>query len=396
MSLESWTLFTTDLQRLGEQMIARLPTRLRDNPQVQQEAVRLMLAALSARSLEVISADGDHPQFLPWINSTLLIFQPNADTIYRMAVVTPAGSYRIRGNRGSLRLFRMGQVGDPAPEDFGVGTPFVPIAYNDFNTLTADARGNIDVLVSPSKPNGYTGDWWQLNPKTTRFWLRQVAYDWATERDPQLSIERIDAPPERKRPDAAWTEKQLLNLARRTANTALYFVDHVEGLRDGGFINCLKEFDLSKLGGLSGQFYYEGAYELGADEALIVEAKVPETCLYWSVILISDLYETIDWFNNHSSLNGAQAAVDPDGVARLVICERDPGVPNWLSTAGYASGALQGRWTDCSSNPIPQMKKVALARVRESLHPATATVSRAERERCIRERRHQVQMRPLW
>src|SRR3546814_5905585 len=96
--------------------------------------------------------------------------------------------------------------------------------------------------------------------------------------------------------------------------------------------------------GLVGQFYYEGAYQLAPDEALLVEAKVPETCGYWSLILTDDVYETTDWVNNHSSLNDAQARVDKDGLFRAVISAQDPGVPNWLDTAGNASGAVQGRW----------------------------------------------------
>src|SRR3546814_18709948 len=90
-------------------------------------------------------------------------------------------------------------------------------------------------------------------------------------------------------------------------------------------------------------------YQLAPDEALLVEAKVPETCGYWSLILTDDVYETTDWVNNHSSLNDAQARVDKDGLFRAVISAQDPGVPNWLDTAGNASGAVQGRWLDRKS-----------------------------------------------
>ena len=74
------------------------------------------------------------------------------------------------------------------------------------------------------------------------------------------------------------------------------FVNHVEQLRQEGYINRLKIFDVSQMGGLASQFYYEGAYELQDDEALIVEAKVPEVCLYRSLILTNDIYETTDWY----------------------------------------------------------------------------------------------------
>ena len=145
-----------------------------------------------------------------------------------------------------------------------------------------------------------------------------------------------------------------------------------------------------------GQFYYEGAYELNADEALVVEAKVPDKCTYWSIILTNDIYETTDWVNNQSSLNGTQAHVDRDGIFRAVVSAKDPGVPNWLDTAGYATGAVQGRWTECSAQPIPTVHKIALADVRKSLPADTPTVTTAQREQTIRERRMQAQLRPLW
>jgi hypothetical protein len=157
-----------------------------------------------------------------------------------------------------------------------------------------------------------------------------------------------------------------------------------------------RNFDVSHLGGLVGQFYYEGAYELSSDEALILEAKVPAKCTYSSVILTNDIYETTDWYNNQSSLNGAQLRVDGDGIVRVVISAKDPGVPNWLDTAGYPSGAIQGRWNECSATPIPTLRKVPVADVRQSLPVDTPTVTPGQREEAVRERRAQVQQRPLW
>ena len=114
------------------------------------------------------------------------------------------------------------------------------------------------------------------------------------------------------------------------------------------------------------------------------------------MILTNDIYETTDWYNNQSSLNGTQARVDRDGIVRMVVADKDPGVPNWLDTAGYLSGAVQGRWTDCSATPIPAVRKVALADVRKSLPQETPAVTPVQREQAIRERRAQAQMRLLW
>jgi len=397
----AWEAFTVELRELGDTMMALLPERLRNDPQVQQEVGRLMLGALAARTLDALASDGDHPAFIPWIGATMNVIQPNADTIYKKVVITPGGTYRIRGDRGSLRILKMVQA-NVLPEETGKTNPGIGVlAHNDFNTLRVDEKGRIDVVLSPTRPEGYDGDWWQLDPRAHALLLRQVAYNWGEERDPRLSIERLDVPAARPRVPAAKLEKALRSLAGATRNTAVILVDHVEEIRRDGTINKVAELKVggaaaSQVGGLVGQFYYEGAYDLAADEALIFEAKIPVQCGYWSVILTNDIYETIDWYNNHSSLNGVQGQVDRDGMFRAVISEQDPGVPNWLDTAGHLTGVVQGRWTDCDSKPIPQLRKVPLADVRRLLPADTASVTPAQREQAIRERRSQLQLRPLW
>jgi hypothetical protein len=174
------------------------------------------------------------------------------------------------------------------------------------------------------------------------------------------------------------------------------FTSHVEELRNQGYINKLKIFDVSQMSGLAGQFYYEGAYDLADDEALVTEVRVPQSYRYWSLLLTNDLYETTDWYNNQASLNDAQARMDSDGIFRAVISSRDPGVHNWLDTAGYQSGALQGRWFAASEKPVPSIKKVKLADLPNHLPPDTARVSSQDRAIALRNRRLAAQMRVIW
>ena len=392
-AIPGWKHWTSQVEGLDAKIIARLPERLKNDPQVREEAGRLLLEAVASESIAAIGADPSHPVFLPAINFYLNVGQPNADTTYRSAAVDGTGSYRIRGEIGSLRILRVGLFG-PIPKGPALNLP-VP-TYYDFKGLHLDAGGHFDVLLSPERPAGYTGDWWQLKPDTTQLLLRQVDFDWAAERDPRISIERVDKAVERPRPAAADLQKRLDGLGDAITQMALLLIDHVEQLRQQGYINKLKIFDVSHMGGLVGQFYYEGAYDLNPDEALIVESKVPAGCTYWSIILTNDLYETTDWYNNESSLNGSQARVDSDGVVRYVVSAKDPGVPNWLDTAGYNSGAIQGRWTECSTNPIPSIQKVALTDVHKYLPAETPVVTADQRERLVRERRSQLQQRALW
>jgi hypothetical protein len=82
-------------------------------------------------------------------------------------------------------------------------------------------------------------------------------------------------------------------------------------------------------------------------------------------------------------------------VLRVVVSARDPGVLNWLDTAGYARGVIQGRWLNCDTQPIPSVRKLALAEVRTTLPPETRLIAPAERDQLIRERRQALLQRPL-
>jgi hypothetical protein len=396
-AIAGWNEFVDGLRDLPGRALAKLPESMRNDPQVQQEVGRLILESLASSAIDAIGGDGDHPSFLPTIGQTLDIGQPNADTVYRMARITPGGTYRLRGKRGTVRIASIGQA-PPAPGEPGAtsGRPGPTTNYEDLNALHADAQGRFDVLLSAARPAGYKGDWWPLDPKANKLMLRLVSSDWSQERDPTLSIERVDKPLERPRPSAADLEQRLRRLPDATAFMALLFVDHVEALRKQGYVNKLKVLDVSQIGGLTGQFYYEGAYDLGGDEALLIETKVPAHCTYRSLILTDEIYETTDWTNNYSSLNDSQSKPDKDGVLRIVVSAKDPGVPNWLDIAGYPQGVVQGRWVGCESQPTPSVRKMPLSALRDALPPGTPHVTPAERRAEISRRRLAYQQRPLW
>jgi hypothetical protein len=166
-------------------------------------------------------------------------------------------------------------------------------------------------------------------------------------------------------------------------------------LKAAGIVNRLVPKTLNR-GFLPRQYYYHGAYDLNNDEALLIEVKVPAQCRYWSIILTNHLYVTTDWSNNQSSLNDSQAELDKDGVLRLVVSARDPGVPNWIATAGYPEGLVQGRWFGCGTAPIPRVRKLPLVEIRGAIPSDTPLVSPAERERLVRARRSALQQRPMW
>jgi Protein of unknown function (DUF1214) len=388
-----WEKLIDGLRPLGDAMRARVPQRLRHDPQIMAESMRLLLAGIARASSDAMVGDRRHPMFVPELNIAQNIFQPNADTIYKSCLIEKGGVYMLRGDRGSVRMIILAQMG---PDTLRTGKHHPLLAQIDFDDLTVGEVGSFEMVISPERPAGYDGDWFALDPQCEKLMVRIVSCDWGREREPRFGIARLDVDEAKGRPSTEHLNTGFAELPGIAAVCALAFPPHVEQLREEGYINKFKIFDVSQMSGLAGQFYYEGAYELADDEALISEVKVPESYKYWSIILTNELYETTDWYNNQSSLNDMQGLVDEDGVFRTVISARDPGVHNWLDTSGYPSGAIQGRWFEASEKPMPTLRKVRLADVLAHLPKATKLVSPQQRALALRNRRLAAQMRIIW
>ncbi|MCJ2188522.1 DUF1214 domain-containing protein [Novosphingobium beihaiensis] len=380
-----WDAFVDTLRDLPARMLAKLPEDMRQDPQVRAEIGRIALDALASSSIAALGADPKAPVFLPAIGQVLNVGQPNADTVYKMAAVDPTQAYRISGKAGTIPFAVIAQV---AP-----GSNNRP--HLDLATLKVDKDGRFSVLLAGDKPESYTGDFWKLEPGTHRLMMRFMSADWGHETDPVVTIERVGALMGRPRPSAQELTARLNGLSRAVAYLAPMFVGRVEELAGEGYVNRFKVM-VPPEGALESQFYYDGVFDLKDDEALIIESDVPESCRYRSLILTNELYETIDWTNNHASLNGAQAAPDPDGKLRVVVSAKDPGVKNWLDTSGYPRGIIQGRWTGCSSHPIPTLTKVKFRDILKSLPADVAKVTPEQRDAIVRERNRAYQARALW
>src|SRR3546814_17592925 len=107
------------------------------------------------------------------------------------------------------------------------------MGYEDFAKLHKDASGHFDVILSPTRPAGYGGDWWQLDPKASFLMIRQVSADWTTERDPTISIERTDISVERPQPSAIDLEQRLRDVPRRAFNIASFIVEDWKSVASG-------------------------------------------------------------------------------------------------------------------------------------------------------------------
>ena len=122
-------------------------------------------------------------------------------------------------------------------------------------------------------------------------------------------------------------------------------------------------------GGLATQFSSAGHFDLAEDQAMIVTvpAAGPATAPYQGIQLGSMWYVSLDYINHQTSLTADQARIDPDGLLRFVISERDPGVANWLELTGRRRGYVQIRWQrltrDLTPDDGPQVAVVPFAEI---------------------------------
>ena len=104
--------------------------------------------------------------------------------------------------------------------------------------------------------------------------------------------------------------------------------------------------------------YAMGRWDLQPDEALVMTGELP-SCVFANVMLWNRHMQTLEYRSRQSSLNQAQIELEADGSYRIVVADRDPGVANWLDTAGHAKGTIFWRFLLPESDlPQPQCEVV--------------------------------------
>jgi hypothetical protein len=77
----------------------------------------------------------------------------------------------------------------------------------------------------------------------------------------------------------------------------------------------------------------------------------------------------------------------------VVVAHHDPGVANWLDTAGHSEGAIILRCVRTESAPVPTCTVVPFDRLADGLPADVVTVTPAERAEVIQMRRRAVSRR---
>jgi hypothetical protein len=367
-----------------------------------QDMNRLALSILACGYLCHVYTDTRRPVFMPLWNYACNQGGPNPDFVYLWAQVDDDGVYEISGFRGTTRFVEITQqqqamigMGVFTRQEAG-RTPRKGPTTRDLDELTTADDGSFTVILSAERPEGYTGDWWEMDRGAQRLLLRKCACDWVNEEDARVAINRLDDRGADMTP-AEFAERfsEMPEWIEGMIQFDMHLVRHY--LEHHGVNVLLRSQWIQQGGGLAAkQAYYDGIHEIEDDEALIVEFPVPTECHYWQILVADDRFSTVDWVNRLSSLNDVQAHVDDDGWFRGVVSKQDPGVHNWLDKADFPRGVLQARFYRADEYPVATVTKVDVGRVLEHLPAATRTVTAAERAAQVHLRRTGAQLRRIW
>jgi hypothetical protein len=300
------------------------------------------------------------------------------DCVYTQAKLHGGESYRLFGNRGTARYVGL-QTMD------GI----VSTANELVDELEVDADGNFEVILSRDERDG---NWMRIEGDAPTLTVRHFFYDWDSEVQSSLCIERLGDAVERTTAPASpdvLVSRQLVALGDFVHDNLQFFLQFGGAAPANGFLPAI---DRTAMGAAAENRPVIGRWELGPDEALILEVEPPQG-VYWSYSLGNPWWETIHYGRHQSSLNGHQAVVDSDGLVRVVLCGRDPGVANWLDTAGHSNGAMILRCVRTTTAPTPNARVVAFDDIASALPADTRRVTADERAAVVERRKRAVHER---
>ena len=363
-----------------------------EDPAYRADLYRQTMTSLSYAYFAYFHATPQHPDWAPLWNPVYTL-QPNPDDIYVQSPIRGDLTYRVSGNRGTCKIlsFTSQKVQSGSVDEMPR-----PNGHNevDDTDLGLQPGENFEVIFSAIRPAGYTGKWAKIDPEAGYMYLRYRSYDWLNEIDPQLSIECLDPVPPKPRLTPEEILRRIQEMAKFPARKTNLYFPMQNGVKDRVGFNVFEPIRMP--GALAKQVYWPACFQFDPDEALIIETEIPKRARYWNIQLNDPYFNALEYVYRLSSSNGHYARLSSDGKYRAVIALKDPGVPNWLDSAGYNEGGIYGRWYDCDSEPTPTIKRIQLATLRDHLPADTPSVSPQMRAEELRQRVRACQRRRRW
>ncbi len=313
------------------------------------EGYRYAGQLLSIASELFFEADPEHPRFASIVSPARKLQGDNPDAIYHYARIRGDRSYRVTGTIDSA-CYTSFTLHAAAPDGALAGLLLGDVNDRDFEV---GDDGRYEVVFSASQQ---AGNWVELHPDAHCLIVRSYfELEKSVQNDPAIAVhieieclDDVGPPPplsdevfaQRMAEGVALLRQGTLGQPRPGNAPKIPFVSDVPNdvatpysFRDSGL----------PVPGAADIVYSMGNWDLAPDQALVMSGVLPPG-VFANVMLWNKHMQTLEYRSRTSSVNGAQLDLDEAGRYRIVISERDPGVPNWLDTGGHARGTIFWRF----------------------------------------------------
>ena len=352
MTGKSWEEFCDTLKSAGQTILAEGSP---DGPLDRAEGFRY-LSRLARAALETFLeyADPLAPVLHRPVHETAKIGADNPDNYYQHATISGEHEYRITGTRGTIHYL------DFATQTSGVASSgdSQQGGHLDATGLEVAPDGSFEILLScAEKP----GNWLRMTSDSTGLIVRQTFLDRDREEPAKLRIERIGGDGKPSPLTAEALDAGFRSASGLVVSCAALFSSWAQGFQQ--HTNELPKFDDAISMGAGGDpniGYYHSYWKLGPEEALVIEVT-PPACESWNFQLDNHWMESLDYRYHRIHVNKHTARTRDDGSVRIVVAHRDPGVENWIETAGHSQGTMCFRWIRADAHPQPRTRVVKLS-----------------------------------
>lgn len=354
--------------------------------------IRFLMHLLGGGLDLALESDPSRPVFRPTLSAGRRFYGDNPDAIYQSTTIDPSRAWRIRSNRKgavytSYTVEGGGSIDDRYPPGrvvaslndtaFGLSSAARTAGAADAATpsdVSSDGSYELVASVDPAAAAAAGRPWLPLAPDACSIVTRHY-FEGVEPVDRRLSIpieiEPLDsrgaldpgdargardpggppAPPVSLASPFSRDDEAIARGIRRVAN-------FVRGLsldygKNGPAIDFASR-EPNRFGPPSGwsgepgqgpvdQSNLWAPFALAADEALVLEGRFPR-CRFANLVVWNRHLQTLGRPGTRASLNRRQTRLEPDGRFRIVVAATDPGVPNWLDTAGEREGVVFVRY----------------------------------------------------
>ena len=380
---KEWQLMSEKIAELGPWLMSQ-PDVLNDDPQVVLDGYRYLTTLLYGGIYNhVLNADVDRPKFISNWDDLAGWTSNSRDGMYRCTNIDPNGTYRVICKpQGGLPVTATFQLMNNFWKTPGGGKT---LAVKNLYDLEPENDGSYEVILS--KHQTAHRNFVQLVEGTEAIMFREYIASDELQKRFIMSIERIDQP--QTVPAESDTKEQLAeklnNAVDMVKNAARVYLDMTRMMRKT--INGIALVDeIAKYGGSLENRYYSGSWDLGPDEALILEMK-PVKAEYWAITATNFWNQALSGSDIPGELNNYDTVTDPDGIIRILITHKDPGYVNWISTGGLKVGNINTRFNFLKEAEKLTCKKIKLADLGTVMAPDSIRVSTEEREKQLRKTR---------